>query len=119
MGSGGYANSYRLPHSWWINVVFYALIGWIVGRVTRRRQAAIIGVLAASIFVGGVASLSIVHISVDMVNLSYHLAFRWAGFDAISEIRQAVLFNVVVIPLVALIAGLSARWNGWNQSAVA
>jgi hypothetical protein len=93
-----YVNGYRLSHSWWINVAFYALIGWSVGRVARRRQAAVIFMFAVSICASGVVSLIVVQTSVDVVNLSYELAFHCFRFNGLFHNTQAVVFNVGSFP---------------------
>jgi hypothetical protein len=82
-----YVNGYRLPstvlnHPWLITAVFYALIGWMVGRLAGHRQDAVVVTFTASVFVCGILS-PLTRISVDFTNLSYHFAFHSLPVHAI------------------------------------
>lgn len=119
-----YVNGYsfrRLPQSvasnpYWIYSSFYALVGWSVGRIAQRRQVAVVFAFAASMVACGLVS-PMVGVRVDVTNLSYHLVFNAVSLDTIFHFAGWIVFNVAILPLVTLIAGLSARlcdsnWGG-------
>ena len=106
-----YRNGYGLPpsmasHPWWIATASYVLLGWCVGWLAQRRQAAVVLLFAMSIFIS------------DSAFLSYHLASHSVDFDNGYNLAQIVVFTVVILPLAALFGGVSARIWGSNQSGV-
>jgi hypothetical protein len=119
----GYSFRSLLPsvvrNPYWIHSSLYALVGWGVGRIAHRRQAAVVFAFAASLAACGVVS-PMIAISVDMTNLSYHLVFHAIPLDAIFHrlgwMVWWMVFSVVILPLVTLIAGLSARLLDSHQS---
>ena len=129
-----YVNGYRLPsmvldHPWSITATVYTLIGWIVGRVAGRRHAAVVLAFAASVFAGGIVA-PLTQFGVDYPMLSFHFrfAFHPVPFGRIltqhfmvnghADFMNIVLFNVVILPLLTLIGGLSAGRRDSNQSEV-
>jgi len=97
-----YVNGYGLPqsmatHPWWIATACYVLLGWCVGWLAQRRQAAVVLLFAISIFIS------------DSAFLSYHLASHPVDFDNGYKLAQMIVFAVVTIPLAALFGGVSAH----------
>jgi hypothetical protein len=117
-----YSNGYRLHpiHPYWIVSSFYALVGWGVGRIARRRQAAVVLAFACSLFVCGVLFVcGLVSLRVDLTNLSYDIAFHALSRDApIFRFPGVVVFNVVVLSLITVVAGLSAGLRSSNRRGV-
>jgi hypothetical protein len=106
-----YLNGYGLPrsmatHPWWIATALYVLLGWCVGRISQRRQAAAVSMFASSVFIS------------DLALLSYHLTTHPVDFDNGYYVAQMVVFAVVMLPLAALFGGVLARIWGSNQSGV-
>jgi hypothetical protein len=86
-----------------------------------RKQTLVVITFAASIFIGGVIS-PMVEIWGSLTPISYHVAFHFVTFDVyIARLTRHFNFNgnvsalnaltlyVVILPLITLIAGLSAR----------
>jgi len=123
-----YVNHYGLPsvvlnHPWSITLVVYAVIGWIVGRVAGRRHSVVVLAFAASAFVGGMMKpLSGFGVSYPMLQFQFRFGFHPIPIDRIltqhfivnghTDFMNVFVFNVVIAPLVALIAGLVARRHG-------
>jgi hypothetical protein len=106
-----YLNGYGLPrsmttHPWWIAAALYVLLGWCVGRISQRRQAAMVSMFASSIFIS------------DVALLSYVLTTKSEDFDNGYYLTQMVVFSLVILPLAALFGGISARMCGSNRSGV-
>ena len=93
-------------HPWWIAAALYVLLGWCVGRISQRRQAAAVSMFASSVFIS------------DLALLSYHLTTHPVDFDNGYYVAQMVVFAVVMLPLAALFGGVLARIWGSNQSGV-
>jgi hypothetical protein len=128
-----YVNDYRLPstvlnHPWLITAVFYALIGWTVGRLRGHKRDAVVVTFTASVFACGILS-PLTQVSIDLPGLSYHFAFHSVPVHAIRAIltqhfmvngnvdfMNVFVFNVIILPSVTLIGGLWAGPRGSHQS---
>jgi len=120
-----YANGYRLPstvlnHPWSISAAVYALIGWIVGRLAGHRHAAVVLAFAATVFGGGiVAPLTQSGVDYPMLHFYFHFAFHPIPLGRIltqhfmvnghADFMNVFVFNVLILPLITLLSGLSAR----------
>jgi len=128
-----YVNGYGLPsivsnHPWLITAVFYALVGWTVGRVAGSKQAAAVLTFAASVFACGVVS-PLIQIRIGLTNLSYDLSFHTVPLGTILtqhfivnghvDFMNVFVFDVVILPLAALIGGLSVRRRDAKRREVA
>ena len=116
--------------AWLITAVLYAAAGWSVARVAAHRQAAAALLFAASIFACGVLS-PLTRITIYNQSLEYHFAFHGVRVDEIPailtqhfivngtvDVMNVFVFNVVILPVMTLIGGLSARVRGGNGTTV-
>jgi len=128
-------NGYRLPsvvlnHPWSITLALYAVVGWIVGRIAGRRRAAVVLAFAVSVFAGGMMKpLTGFGVSYPMLQFQFRFGFHPIPIDRVltqhfivnghTDFMNVFVFNVVIVPLVALIAGLVARRHGSDAKGVA
>jgi hypothetical protein len=130
-----YDNGYGLPsvvlnHPWLITLVVYAAIAWTVGRFAGHTHAVVVVAFAASVLAGGMMKpLTGFGVTYPMLQFRFHFDFHPIPVGRIltqhfmvnghADFMNVFVFNVVIVPLVALIAGLVARRHGSDAKGVA
>ena len=116
-----------LSHPWSITLAVYAAIGWIVGRTARHCQTAVVLAFTASVFAGSMMK-PLMGFGVTYPMLQFRFGFHPIPLERMltqhftvnghADFMNVFVFNVVIAPLVTLIAGLLARRHSSDASGV-